>query len=427
VFSRHPLPPGDLDVLDILEQRDRDFLRKRAKYLGPVFKGVAWDKLNVCVVGLDLCRKITRDHGHEMSVDTMELDHLIPKGFLSAMEGDDHQHYRAIIQAALKKLQIASDDSILDSIATEGLRDFASRTSEHNDSPEAFTSAMSAIATSMVTWLFFGAEPETEVHERFLQHFRELGPYGLVWNPKKRQENAFSAFRDDLLAEVELVHAGTSTLSSDGMLGQMINKGALDETLIGNLIYQAEMGRSDITNFFRWLTRHVADDPDVLARIAYEEAGNSEKAGRTDKTSESGGDRSLAESFVLETLRTDQSERLMRRAKRDFVFEGFLIPQFATIRLCLWESHHSEDNFVDPHQFDPARFLADAPGRDRFAPFGVDSHQCPFGSPVIRIGSVFVRALAHGFRLSPLSEGPPVRGAYHWEPAPKFTVHLSRL
>ena len=67
------------------------------------------------------------------------------------------------------------------------------------------------------------------------------------------------------------------------------------------------------------------------------------------------------------------------------------------------------------------------PGRDQFAPFGVDIHQCPFGNPVIRMGTVFVRSLARGFRLSPLSEGPAVRGGHHWEPAPKFAVHLAEL
>ena len=137
-------------------------------------------------------------------------------------------------------------------------------------------------------------------------------------------------------------------------------RSSLDASMLGNLIYQAEMGRSDMKNFFRWLTRHATDDPTTLDRIRAEEAAGD-------------GARPLAEAFVQETLRTDQSERLIRIAKRDIVFDGFLIPRHATIRLCLWESHHAECAFADPHRFDPERFLTERPGNDRFAPFGVRS------------------------------------------------------
>ena len=249
------------------------------------------------------------------------------------------------------------------------------------------------------------------MHRRILGHFADLGPYGLAWNPKKRQENAFLNFREELYAEVKAVQAGNGSLTNEGLLIQMAEKGTLDETLIGNLIYQAEMGRSDILNFFRWLTRHAADDPGVLDRIAKGEPAETAA-------------RSLVEGFVLETLRTDQSERLMRTATQDIVSEDFLIPQFSTIRLCLWESHHTESHFANPHQFDPTRFLEEMPSNDRYAPFGVDHHQCPFGGPVIQIGMIFMRALARGFRLTKLSEGPPVRAGYHWEPARKFSVRL---
>lgn len=414
-LSRYPLPPGDLVKLDLLEKRDRDYLRQRSDQLGPVFKGIAWGKLCVCVVGLDLCRKISKENASNLRVMTMELDHLIPKGFLCAMEGEDHRNYRRATHSALQSIQLGSNETVLGAIASSGLRDYMDTEGEHKNMPDAFSSAMSSIATSMLTWLFFGAEPGTAVHQRILGHFEELGPFGLVWNPKQRQENAFRAFRDDLYAEVEAVRAGDGNLTSAGLLVQMVEKGTLDETLVGNLIYQAEMGRSDIRNFFRWLTRHVTDDPTVLDRIAAEDAAEdaAEAVGRP-----------FVEGFVLETLRTDQSERLMRTADSDFVFEGFLIPQFSTVRLCLWESHHSENLFAKPHDFDPGRFLAEMPGGDRYAPFGVDRHQCPVGGVVIKIGMVFLRALARGFRITALSEGPPVRAAYHWEPAPTFSIRL---
>jgi len=304
-----------------------------------------------------------------------------------------------------------SRDPVLEAIVAGALRDYAHRPTEHAHAANAFTAAMSAMSTAMVTWIFFGAEPGTAVQRRFLAHFRELGPYGLVWNPQKRQEIAFRAFFDDVHTEVEAMRAGTGTLSRAGLLARMVEEESLDESMLGNLIYQAEMGRSDMKNFFRWLTRHVTDDPTTLDRIRAEDAAGD-------------GARPLAEAFVQETLRTDQSERLIRIAKRDIVFDGFLIPRHATIRLCLWESHHAEGAFADPHRFDPERFLTERPGNDRFAPFGVDHHQCPMGGAVVKMGVIFVRALARGYRAEALTEGPPVRGGYHWEPAPRFAVEL---
>lgn len=410
-FSRHKLPPGDLVEHDQLGKADRTALLNCAEHLGPVFKGIAWGELCICVVGLERCRKLTQEHGEDLRHVAMELEHLIPKGLLHSMEGDEHRHYRRATMQALKGIDLAGNESALEAIAASGLREYAGLAEEHGNSASAFTSAMSGLATSAVTWLFFGAEPGTEVHARFMAHFREMGPHGLVWNPQKRQENAFRAFRDDLGAEVAAMRAGTGSLTQCGLLAQMLEQKTLDDTLLGNLIYQAEMGRSDLKNWFRWLTRHVTDDPAVLDRIVADESGRQWA-------------RPLVEAFALETLRTDQSERMMRTVKRDFVFDGFLFPQHASVRLCLWESHHLESAFEAPHNFDPGRFLDSMPGKDRYAPFGVDQHQCPVGSVVIRLGMVYLRALARGYRVTQLAEGPEVRGGYHWEPAPGFAVKL---
>ncbi|MBM4255949.1 MAG: hypothetical protein FJ147_08635 [Deltaproteobacteria bacterium] len=273
-LSRHPLPPGDFIALDPLERADRDTLRQRAEVLGPIFKGIAWGELCIFIVGLDRCREITQQHGSDLRVISMELDHLIPKGLLHIMEGDDHRLYRRAILQALHGIELAANESVLEAIVATALRDYVQRSGEHNNAANAYTTAMSAIATAVVTWLFFGAEPGTAVHERFLAHFRELGPYGLVWHPQQRQENAFRAFRDDLRAEVTAIRTGSGNLRKGGLVAQMVEQGTLDDTLLGNVIYQAEMGRSDLKNWFRWLTRHVADEPAVLARIGAEDMGH---------------------------------------------------------------------------------------------------------------------------------------------------------
>ena len=412
-LSRRLLPPGELDPpLDLIEKGDRSALLKRAARLGPIFKGTDYDELCICIIGLARCRRFLSAHVADLRVSTMEVDRMVPKGFLCQMEGEDHLHYRRATARAVRGAEVVANQHDLERIAEEGLAAYAATAAEHGNAPEAFAASVSAIATGMLTRLFLGAETGSNAYDRFNAHFRELGPYGLVWNPQKRQEVAYKAFRDDDATEVELIRSGRGSLAESSLLAQTLVDGTLDETALGNLIYRAEMGRSDIKNLFRWLTRHVTDDPSILDRVADEQSVGVK------------GPRSVAEAFVLETLRTDQSERLMRRATNEIVFEGFLIPRNAMVRLCMWESHHDSAAFDDPHRFDPQRFLEDMPSNDRYAPFGVDHHQCPMGGISIQIGTIFVNALARHYSVKRLAEGPPVRGAYHWEPSPRFTVEL---
>lgn len=81
--------------------------------------------------------------------------------------------------------------------------------------------------------------------------------------------------------------------------------------------------------------------------------------------------------------------------------------------------------FANPHQFDAGRFKNSVQGNDTYAPFGVDHHQCPMGGLAIRLGMIFLKALACGYRVTALTPGPPTRGAHHWEPSPRFSVQLT--
>ena len=408
------LPPGELDPsLDLLEKADRGALLHRAKALGPIFKGTSQEEACVCIIGLVRCHQFLQNHATDLRVTTIELDHLIPKGFLCEMEGADHLHYRRVTARSQRHdvAALAESEASVVSIAENGLRSFHDSAARHGNSAEAYSAAASWIATAMLTRLFLGAEEGSPEFEGFLARFKELGPHGLVWNPQRRQEGAFRAFSEDLNLQVALLRNGRSSLSQNSLLGKMVEADDIDETALGNLIYQAEMGRSDLKNLFRWLTYHATDDPRVLDQIV-------------SSCIDAPAPRPLAEAFVLETLRTDQSERLMRRATRDIVFEGFLIPRDTAIRLCLWESHQDESIIDDPARFNPDRFLASVPAADVYAPFGLDHHKCPMASMTVQLGTIFLQALAQ-YHVATRVEGRAVRGAYHWEPAPSFAVELT--
>jgi cytochrome P450 len=175
--------------------------------------------------------------------------------------------------------------------------------------------------------------------------------------------------------------------------------------MIGNLIYMIEMGRHDLAGYLRWIAWFAARNPVIADAVAA-----------------APGDDRLAAAFVQETLRLEQSERLVRTVKSDFTFERLLFPKGAMVRVCVWESHKDAAIFADPFTFDPQRFLDSTP--ERYAPFGLDRHQCPFASYSLRTGAAFLRALAGRYRLTAGDAGPAVRGQYHWEPAERFAPRL---
>jgi cytochrome P450 len=409
------LPPGELDSLDEMEKGDRAAIARRGALLGPIFKGTSLGDLCICVVGLQRGRRLLQDHADSLHPVTLSLEELVPKGFLRQMSGDYHRDYRRLLVRAARALDPMIDQRILDTICDGGLHDYASGSGPDATGPAALLDMATTIATATLIVLFFGTEPGSERFERLMEQYRHLGPYGMVWNLQAPQFEAFARIRDDLREMLAAGHDGSVPLASACVLSQVAEQGEVDDTMLGNLIYMVEMGRGDLQTFFRWLLRYGSAHPAAMARIAGEQA-----------TALDPGLTSAADAFVLEVLRMDQSERLMRRATRDFVFDGYTVPKGSLVRLCMWEAHHSEDQFADPYSFDPARFLAMTPTREQFSPFGLDHHLCPFAGISIRIGSTFLRALATNFESTQVADGPAVRGAYHWEPSRKLRVQVRK-
>ena len=142
-------------------------------------------------------------------------------------------------------------------------------------------------------------------------------------NPIRKQEIAFNHIRDTLHNEI---------IQDEGLNGiaQRIHQdGTLDDCMLGNLIYMVEIGRYDTRSLFRWVAKYASEHPDLLQKIKEED-----QLALTAMP--------LSKAFVLETLRMDQSELLVRHVQRDIVFDGLLIPRYSTVRLCLWESHNCD-------------------------------------------------------------------------------------
>lgn len=394
------LPPGALDPLDELERSDRSLVLKRAQVLGPIFRATTQGQLQVCIMGLDRGRRFLAEHGDKLKVVSPELTSLFPKGFLSVVGNPDHLDYKRALIRGLRSERTQTALHHSGTLVRRYLDRHCERAATEGHRADMLSSSLASLATRLLAGVFFGAS-DTDRFDRICEHFHQLGPHGFVWNPQEPQARAFAQLRDDV---VELRNMKGSEAS---LLAALDEIEALDDTMIGNLIYMMEIGRFDLRNLLRWLIRYAASDPAWMAHVR-------------------GPDGATAtESFVLEVLRSDQSERLERTTLADIRFEGYDIPAGTNIRICVWEAHHGPP-FDRPHDFTPGRFVEASYGNDAFAPFGLDTHQCPFGGVTVRLAKTYVEALATDYHLELLEDGPPVRGAYHWEPSRKLSVRIER-
>lgn len=392
------LPPGSFSrELDEIERNDRRSLLQLSRCEGPVFKGQAWNDIWVYVVGLQRSRRILQDFESFLQPVTIDTHSLFPKGLLRQMQGETHRHYRRALVEAFKSSSIAN--GCIGDLCDAQFRDLAAEGVALRREADAFRNLLSEIALKELMVSVLGVEPETPLYDALSLEFEELGGNGLVWNIGLRQQRAFG--------RIEKLLSG-GKVESSSLLERLKNAGHLDQAMLGNLIYMVEMGRYDLAAFFRWLTWFCSLRPKDLELMSAE----------SDQTG------SYARAFVQEALRLEQSERLVRHVKKDFVAEGYLFPKGFKVRFCLWESHKLDESFEDPWNFDANRFVAERPARDRFAPFGLDAHQCPFGTYTITLGAAFVSALSRYFRLQAPAIESPVRGLYHWEPPPSFSPVL---
>jgi cytochrome P450 len=412
-LRRRP-PPGDAGNIEELEREDRYYLLHQASQLGPVFSGQGTERSWVCIIGLARCRRFLQAHAKNLHGYMHALEPMVPGGALRRMEGEIHRKYRKALLSGIQFDALFLEDQALHDIVSGALARYEGSTSQEHSSAHSYIDTLNEIATASLIRVFFGVGTGQPLFNSLLRGYQKLGPFGLVWNIGTQQTIAFAEIRKALLGLMSDSDDEQKRHFDNSIAGKLAANHVLDDTLLGNLIYMVEMGRYDLAGLFRWLSRYGAAHPHHLDRLASE---SREQAKRQD---------SFAHSFVLETLRTDKSERLTRIVERDLLFEGYLIPRDAYVRLCLWEAHHEPETFVKPFDFNPERFMRASYGLDQFAPFGLDHHLCPLADISIRLCVVFLWQLATRYRLQGVADGLPVRGAYHWEPALDFSVVLQR-
>jgi cytochrome P450 len=337
---------------------------------------------------------------------------LFPNGWLREMEGDLHRQYRRILVDALQSARWSEHEDAIRHMIRRRLKGIANASASGSADSGVIRAALRAIATDMMLRLLFGVTNEHPLHKPLRRAYRTFGTDAPAARIKNEQIAAFAEIRSIVERIADELRDRPDRLPSCALKRLVETGAANDATALGHLIYTFETSHFDTYSLWRWILKHLSDNPSVTEEMRK-------------RLSQTGPmRRKYAEAIVHESLRTDQSEALMRKVQKDIEFAGHRIPKGSLARICLWEAHKDPDVFEQPFRYDPLRFVEGRYDADEFAPFGLDKHHCVGSALVLFSSALLVEELLAGYEWDVVADGRPHRGRFHWEPSPSFAIRL---
>lgn len=394
------LPPGRLRPFERALWRNHLTLRERAQRHGPVFKLCPALEPFVAVVGHARGRALLRQHADRLRARPWGAAREVPGGFLRFMDGDVHRQLRQRVGTALRADLVDIHEAELRAIVRHGLARLGGGTAA------AQKLVLRDITESSLALLLLGLGPR----DPRLAALRATFPA-----PESADRTpVIGGCRAGGVAEGIRILLGEAQVVPDQpcVLARLADGARPDAAAVGNLILMLQIGGYDLASLYRWILFYLAGDPDVLRRQR-ELARTAEGIAH-------------ARACVLETLRLDQSEALLRVAADEIHLEGQRIPRGWGVRICLREAHRDPAAFERPDAFLPDRFMTDRPAPAEYAPFGLGAHTCIAAELSVELARLFVEELAAGYELRSDAR-PRAFGAYHWEPGAGFVALLEPL
>lgn len=401
------LAPGTLQEPTQATLDDRRYLLRLREKHGPVLTAWLDGKVTTCIFGLQLGRKFLVENEDSITAATTDFTPLFPHGVLRQMNGGTHREYRRSMIDAFKAVNLAEHQPSIVSIVDDML-DGLAELPQPVPLAQLRTSFKAAL-TKIMFRLVLSIDPTWPKFEAMLAAYDKYAPHGTFKTARPVHIESYGEMRTLLLDRSSELQ---NVMTAKSLFDYFRQAERVDDTVLGNLLQMTEAGRYDLMGLWSWLIQMLSSNQIWLEKIASEPDAGSR------------GD--LSEMAVMEALRLEQSELLLRRALNDIVFEGYFIPRKSIIRIAIWETHKDAKNFADPFTFDPSRFLGTGNQAERYGPFGLDKHRCLGADWILRISSIFVERIAQRFDPTVMADGAPERGIFHYEPSSAFKVTLGR-
>jgi len=403
LFHAPALAPGDLDVNPAALEDDQFFLLKRWRTLGPIFK-VWWNgKLTTCVMGMQHGARFLAAHGRYLRAATIDMRPIFPFGFLRAMEGTVHAHYRKLFQTAFRASTVDPMEAHLAVLIGTRLRVMAAKGGAVSRNEIART--LTTLTTEVMFHAVLGLRNTDARHATLEALYAAYAPNGMPLTLRSRHRKLYRQIREQVRAHA----ADRAAVQPESLLAAMLKTDPLDEATVGNLIHIVQFARYDMAGLWHWLLLDAAGQPEYLEELRLSGASR----------------RTMALAFVSETLRMQQSEYIYRHVTKTFEHEGVLFLKGTRARVCVWEAHRDPEHFAEPDSFRPRRFLDAEVPKGAYAPFGLDHHRCLGANWVTQMSALFLEIAAEELILARGSYGTPHRGPFHFEPGFDSEISLS--
>jgi cytochrome P450 len=406
------LPPGSLQLAPSGPWVDYLYYRKQADQYGPIFKMNHFVQPMICLTGIQMGIEFLKHHEDSTVTPPMPFNRYIPNGFMRYMAPAVHMEYRNTMKV------IFSDSGFLEKSAESLCGVIRENLYMMTDGSKAINPVphLQNMAFSIFARLFLGLSHQDLVFKRLQELYKTIDYRYALFSSKRKTENALCEIEDIFLKHALTQESYFRNFLEDNATG--CPKHAQDKTLLRNFIFLLQTSWIDVSDLLIWTFKLLGDNPHwtetLRTNLHSEDAGNIQSAHQ------------LANRIVLETLRLEQSEYLMRKALHDIQFEGFLIPKGWLVRIGIRESHRDPEIFSNPHEFNPDRFLTGSYGPKQYSPFGIQQKSCVGKGLTLWIGQKFVLELAGGFQWKVVQDGPRELGFFHWRPSSKFRVQVSR-
>lgn len=412
------VPPGSLSLADSIRALvNQRFLLERARQCGPIFKLAQFHHKVVCVVGLERGHRLFRDHAASLEPMATAITRGISGGFLRYMDEDTYNVYGPLFRKAFARSVMEPAAPV---VAQASRRELERAAADCVGSPTGGVRPgpyLDRIVHDSFSRALYGVTPGSDEQRRLTELFGALARQRVMSPIDPPSKEALVGLRAVLAERVarlrEQEDAPTCALTELSFLDPRMP----DETCYDNLLLAHKIAGENVSGLLHWVLEILGHRRDWVARA------------RIEPSSESRNGPDLVERIVLETLRLAQSEHLYRRITEDFEYEGFRMPAGWLIRLCVWESHRSEEIFEDPEEFNPDRFLAGQFTSAQYSPFGWGQHACNGVPLALLVSQAVVTELVRGYDWTVANGAPEERDFRHWShwrPSSKLELRLER-
>jgi len=349
----------------------------------------------VCVVGLNRADELFRRYDADLDTPPARFDQFVTGGFIRYMEPAQHDRVSRKLRHAVSPALIAGAAPTIGLAVQSELAGIAAA------GPATAREVGDRVVRSTFLQLFFGVAPGTQLAAALGALYENLDPRR-AWRVRP------SAIRRSVVEIARLVEG----LDLDGTFLGIMRRQTEDadrDVTTANLVYLAGVSAADVAGLLAWILRMLADHPAVFEQLrAHPEPPR------------------FARAIIAETLRLEQSEFIVRRARRDLEIDGFRIPAGWRVRVCVRESHRDPERFPDPERFMPARFLEAAPRRGDYSPFGQAATRttCLGENLTYAVATAMLLALANNHTLRVIDDGPREFSGFHWRPAARLRLAL---